>query len=239
MSGHSKWSKVKHQKAVTDVVKGQAFTKAGHAITIAVHEGGGITDPDKNFRLRLAIELARSVNMPKSIIERAIAKAAGEGAGAMESLVYEAYGPGGVAILITAATDNRQRTIAAVKNVVESGGGAIASPGSVQYQFSQSGVVTVPKHDQTFERMEEVAIEAGADSLTETEDVFELYTNPHALHAVKQAVEQEGIVTDNAQLIMKPTMPVDCPPDIRTRVDALVLRLETMDDVHQVYTNLL
>ena len=117
MSGHSKWSKVKHQKATTDVVKAKAFTKASRAITIAIREGSGIADPDRNFKLRLAIEQARAVNMPKENIDRAVAKAKGDSDLQMESLMYEAYGPEGVAVIITAATENRQRTVSAVKNI--------------------------------------------------------------------------------------------------------------------------
>ncbi len=135
MSGHSKWSKVKHQKAVTDVTKGKFFTKAARAIGVAVEEGGGVIDPEMNFKLRLAIEKARSVNMPKENIDRAIKRARGEGDGGVETIVYEGFGPGGAAILIEAATDNRQRTASAIRNALESAGGSMGSTGSAAYLF--------------------------------------------------------------------------------------------------------
>jgi YebC/PmpR family DNA-binding regulatory protein len=239
MSGHSKWSKVKHQKAVTDAVKGQAFTKASRAISIAVREGGGITDPEKNFRLRLALELARGVNMPKQTIERAIAKGSGGEGAAIESLVYEAYGPGGVAILISAATDNRQRTVSQVKNVVEKGGGSMASPGAVGFLFAKSGILTVHKEGRTLDSMLELGIVAGADDVVETEDLFEMYCDAAHLHTVREALLGQGIAVDNTQIIMKPTIPIDPDATIRARAETLVSQLEELEDVQHVYTNLL
>src|SRR3990167_7132942 len=153
MSGHSKWSKVKHQKATTDAVKGAAFTKASRAITIAVREGGGVADPEKNFRLRLAVEKARIVNMPKDNIERAIARAAGGDASVIESVVYEGDGPAGVGLLIEAATDNRQRTVSGVKQVLERAGGRLATPGAVGYQFKRAGVITISKIGRSFDQL--------------------------------------------------------------------------------------
>lgn len=138
MSGHSKWSKVKHQKATTDVVKAVAFTKASRGIMMAVREGGGITDPEKNFRLRLAIEKARAVNMPKENIARAMEKAAGGAAGDIEPITYEGYGPGGVALLVEAATDNRNRTVSVIKHMFERHGGTLGGPGSVSFLFTRS-----------------------------------------------------------------------------------------------------
>lgn len=239
MSGHSKWSKVKHQKAVTDAVKGQAFTKASRAISISVREGGGITDPEKNFRLRLALELARAVNMPKDNIERAIAKASGGEGAAIESLLYEAYGPGGVAFLIQAATDNRQRTVSQVKNIVEKAGGNMASPGSVSFLFTSTGILTVAKEGHPLDRMLELGIVAGADDVVEAEDVFEMYSAAAHLHSLREALLGQGITVDNTQIIMKATMPIDPEPTIRKRADALAAQLEELEDVQQVYTNLL
>lgn len=231
MSGHSKWSKVKHQKATTDVVKSAAFTKATHAIMIAVKEGGGITDPNSNFHLRLAVEQARAVNMPKENIERAIAKASGEGATAIEQIMYEGYGPGGVALIIQAATDNRQRTVSQVKNVLERAGGTLASPGAVNYLFQKRGVLTIPKSGATMDRLLEAALDAGADDVTDAADFFEVYTGPTTLFHVKKSLEEKGIVIDNAVLIMHPTTRV------RGNVESLVTELEDLDDVQTVYTN--
>ncbi len=180
MSGHSKWSKVKHQKATTDVVKGQAFTKASHAITIAVHEGAGTTNPDMNFRLRLAIEKAREVNMPKDTIERAIAKGKGEEGTGIETVLYEGYGPGGVGFLVEAATDNRQRTSSAIKNIFDQYGGSLAGSGAVSFLFDKqaSGEFMVRPHsaiilDET-KRQEVAKLE---EQLSELPDVQRVYIN--------------------------------------------------------------
>ncbi|MCX6793930.1 MAG: YebC/PmpR family DNA-binding transcriptional regulator [Candidatus Gottesmanbacteria bacterium] len=179
MSGHSKWSKVKHQKATTDVVKSFAFTKASHAITVAVKEGGGITDPVSNFHLRLAVEKAHAVNMPKENIERAIAKAAGEGAAAIEQIMYEGYGPGGVAILIHAATDKRQRTVSQIKNVLERAGGTLVSPGGVNFLFERRGTIIEPKQGMGIALNEEQKRRTDAliKELEELDDVQTVFTN--------------------------------------------------------------
>lgn len=234
MSGHSKWSKVKHQKATTDVVKSAAFTKATHAITIAVKEGGGITDPNSNFHLRLAVEKARAVNMPKENIERAIAKAAGEGNVSLEQMMYEGYGPGGVAMVIEATTDNRQRTVSQVKNVLERAGGSLASPGSVLYMFEKRGVLTSPK-TVSFDAMLSAAVDAGADDVVERTDLFELYTAPTALFHVKKTLEEKGIAIDNSVLIMHPTA---TRAGEEQKINSLVEALEELEDVQTVYTNL-
>lgn len=231
MSGHSKWSKVKHQKATTDVVKSAAFTKATHAIAIAVREGGGVTDPNSNFHLRLAVEKARAVNMPKENIERAIAKASGEGVGAIEQVMYEGYGPGGVAMMIEATTDNRQRTVSQIKNVLERAGGTLASPGAVSFQFQKRGVLTVPKSGLTLDTLIAAAVDAGADDVVERTDLFEVYTAPNQLFHVKKSLEEKRTAIDNAVLIMHPMTTVEAS------VDALVSELESLDDVQNVYTN--
>ncbi len=238
MSGHSKWSKVKHQKATTDVVKSAHFTKATHAIMIAVKEGGGVTDPNSNFHLRLAVEKARGVNMPKENIDRAIAKASGEGAAAIEQIMYEGYCPGGVAMMIEAATDNRQRAVSQVKNVLERAGGTLASPGAVAFQFERRGVMTVPKTGLTYDALLSAGIDAGAEDVVETLDLFEVYTRPTDLFKVKTALEGKGIVIDNAVLIMHPTMTIVADEAHRAKIEALVGEMEELEDVHTVFTNL-
>ncbi|MBI5619340.1 YebC/PmpR family DNA-binding transcriptional regulator [Candidatus Gottesmanbacteria bacterium] len=177
MSGHSKWSKVKHQKALTDTAKGSAFTKASRAITVAVHEGGGITDPNGNFRLRLAIEGARAVNMPKETIQRAIDKGRGAGEGAIEQVIYEAYGPGGVGMLIEAATDNRNRTVSVIKNVFERFGGSLASPGAVSFLFTRSGTTMKPLTVMDLSPEQRTRIDALVAELEALDDVQRVYTN--------------------------------------------------------------
>jgi len=171
------------------------------------------------------------VNMPKENIERAIAKAAGEGASAIEQIMYEGYGPGGVAFMIETATDNKQRTVSQVKNVLERAGGTLASPGAVAYQFERRGVMTVPKTGLTYDNLLSAGIDAGAEDVVEALDLFEVYTRPADLFKVKTALEGTGIAIDNAILIMHPTMTV------AGAVDELVSELEDLEDVQTVYTN--
>ncbi len=237
MSGHSKWSKVKHQKATTDAVKGAAFTKASHAITIAVKEGGGVTDPDHNFRLRLAIEKAKAVNMPKDTILRAIERGAGVGGSSLEQVVYEAFGPGGVGILVEAATDNRQRTVSAVKHALARAGGLLATPGAVSCQFESLGVVTAASSSRSYDEMLEAALEAGADDVVETGDMYEIYAPAHRISTVKRRLEEKGIAIDNVELIMRPKVSVPLDEESYALVETLAGNLETLDDVQHVYTN--
>lgn len=236
MSGHSKWSKVKHQKATTDAVKSSAFTKASRAITVAVHEGGGIGDPEKNFRLRLAIEKAHDVNMPKENIQRAIDKATASDAASFEQIVYEGYGPGGVAILVEAATDNHQRTSANIKHVFDHAGGSIASPGAVSYLFKRCGILVVEKNDLTYDTLFADALEANADDVVEKEDMYEVYTPATTVTQVKDALTAKGCIVDNWEVIMVPLAMVRPPDEIRAKNDTLISLLEELDDVQHVFS---
>lgn len=238
MSGHSKWSKVKHQKATTDAVKSTAFTKASRAITVAVHEGGGIADPEKNFRLRLAIEKAREVNMPRDTIERAIAKAVSSGTNAMEQVMYEGYGPGGVAMLVEAATDNRQRTSANIKHQFDRAGGSLASPGAVSYLFVRSGVLVIEKNGKTLDAMLDAALRAGADDVIERTDMFEIYTKAGDVVHVRDQVAQAGWIVDNWEIIMKPVQAFVPDEATRQKNTELIETLESDDDVQKVFSNL-
>jgi YebC/PmpR family DNA-binding regulatory protein len=238
MSGHSKWSKVKHQKATTDVVKSFAFTKATRAISVAVREGGGITDPDSNFHLRLAIEKAHDVNMPKENIERAVARASGEGALSIEQIMYEGYSPGGIALLIEAHTDNRQRTVSQVKNALERFGGTLASPGAVSFQFKRRGIITVPREGIDYDKILSAAIDAGAEDVVETTDLYEVYTNDPDLPRVKHSLETVNIPIETTARIMHPTAPMEGGDELRTKIDDVVAALEELDDVQTVFTNL-
>ncbi len=238
MSGHSKWSKVKHQKATTDAVKSRDFTKASRALTVAVKEGGGVTDPDKNFRLRLAVELAKSVNMPKDTIERAIERGNATGGAAFEQLVYEGYGPGGVAYLVEAATDNRQRTGALVKHAFDHAGGSLATPGAVGFQFAKNGVILIKKEGAPFDRVFEAALRANAIDAVEQNDVFEVYTNDRELYSAKTLLEREGFVVEHADVVMKPINVLAPTQEVREQNDRLTEALESLDDVQRVYTNM-
>ncbi len=238
MSGHSKWSKVKHQKAVTDSVKARLFTKAARAITIAVHEGGGVTDPDDNFKLRLAIENARGVNMPKENIDRAIAHAAlGAKGGGLETILYEGFGPGGVGILIESATDNKQRTVSVVRNVLETAGGSLGSTGSVGYLFDVVGMVITNKGTISSDDMLAKALDAGAVDCIEEVDAFILFTTLPTLFSVKTALAEAGIMVEQADVVYRPKTTLMISPADKVNVDTLVMKLEELDDVQRVFTN--
>lgn len=237
MSGHSKWSKVKHQKAGTDAVKAAAFTRAARAITVAVQQGGGVSDPNFNFRLRLAMEKARDVNMPKENIQRAIDKAKGSEGQAIIIDTYEGYAPYGVACLIEVATDNRQRAVSFIKQALEHVGGSMASPGAVSYLFTRRGVLTIPK-TRSYDDIMSAALDAGAQDVVEQEDLYEVYSDPQQLTAVRTAFESAGITVENAALIMHPSTSVPLDPEKRAKVEELVGRIEELDDVQGVFTNL-
>lgn len=238
MSGHSKWSKVKHQKETTDAKKGQAFTKAAGAIIVAVREGGGLTDPDKNFHLRLAIEKARGVNMPKENIQRAIERAAGEGGRTIESVMYEAYGPGGVAIIIEAVTDNRQRTVSEIKNILDHYGGTLATPGAVSYLFRKSGIIIVPKSDTiNYDQLLDMVINAGADDVLERIDLYEIYTPMQEVHDAKEKLLKQGIHVQESAIVMRPITGITLASDRLESAARLVDEISNLTDVQNVYTN--
>jgi len=237
MSGHSKWSKVKHQKATTDVAKAAAFTQASRAIAVAVKEGGGITNPNDNFHLRLAIEKAHDVNMPKENIERIIDKAKG-GKDAITTVTYEGYAPFGVAIYIEGATDNGNRTVSFIKQILEHAGGAMASPGAVSYLFERKGVITIPVSSVPFDDVFAIAVDSGAFDVIELSDVFEIYTKPTEVMKIRDIFEEKGIHTEMARLVMHPVSSIELPEDKHGIVSEVIERLEALDDVQEVYTNL-
>lgn len=237
MSGHSKWSKVKHQKATTDVAKAAAFTRATRGISIAVKEGGGVTDPNANFHLRLAIEKARSVNMPKENIERAIAKAKGGEGESINQVVYEAYGPFGVAFYIETATNNTNRTVSYLKQVLEHVGGSMARPGAVSYLFTRRGVILIPK-TIPYDMMLSYALDVGAEDVSEKEDVYEVYTAPDGLFAVKSTLEEKNVHIQSCSLVMQAINERVLSDQEQDDIDALIERIEESDDVQRVYTNI-
>lgn len=238
MSGHSKWSKVKHQKATTDVAKAAAFTKASRAIMVAVREGGGITNPDDNFHLRLAVEQARAVNMPKENITRIIEKAGGEGGSAITTVTYEGYGPFGVALIIEATTDNIKRTVSFIKQALEYKGGAMAAPGATSYLFRKRGLLTIPKEAASYDDIFTIACEGGADDVVERDDVYEVYTTPTDLMRVKSVFDAHPFPVSVIGLIMDPMTTIPLPQDKRQQVESLIETLEELDDVQTVYSNL-
>ena len=239
MSGHSKWSKVKHQKEATDAVKGKVFTKFATAIIIAVRGGGGSTDPEANFKLRLAIEKARSYNVPKENIERAIARGKGAASGeGLSEVVYEAFGPGGVGIIIEAATDNKQRTVSELKNILERSGGSLGTTGSVSHFFKLVGLITALKEKKSYDEIMEGALNAGASDLEEGEENVEIYTEPGNLHKVKEALLLAHFSVSSFELVFRPitTIPIT-DPNVARQVLKLLATLEEREDVQKVFAN--
>lgn len=238
MSGHSKWATTHRQKEVKDAKKGQIFTKLANMITIAVRSGGGITDPDKNFKLRLAVEKARSFDMPKENIDRAIARGAGGGeADHWEEVTYEGFGPGGVAVVVETVTDNRNRTTAELKNLFERGGGSLAGPNSVSFQFIKTGLITVKKEEKPDEQMLKI-MDMGVDDIEEGEKEIRVYAAPEKAASVRDELTGAGFSVNSLELVMKPKIKivVDNLEKRRQILDFIAL-LQQRDDVQRVFTN--
>jgi YebC/PmpR family DNA-binding regulatory protein len=237
MSGHSKWSTIKRQKGVTDAKRGALFTKVAREISVAARQGGG--DPDANYRLRLAIEKARSVNMPADNIKRTIDKATGGGeAEQYEEIVYEGYGPGGVAVLVEAQTDNRNRTAAEVRSMFTKSGGQLAGSGAVAWQFEPRGLISVARDGVDVDEVALAAIDAGADDVdTDDETIIEIYTTPGELEKVRRALEAGGIAVESAESTMVPNQRVDLDSSKARQALRLVELLEDLDDVQRVTAN--
>ncbi len=236
MSGHSKWSTIKRQKGANDAKRGALFTKVAREISIAARLGGG--DPEANYRLRLAMEKARSVNMPADNIKRAIDRAVGGGEGEYEEMTYEGYGPGGVAILVEAQTDNRNRTAAEVRAVFSKAGGTLAGAGAVAWQFEPRGLISIPKDAADADDVALAAIDAGADDVdTEPDDRIEVYTTPHDLEAVRKRLEDAGVPIESAETTMVAKSTVELEADKARQALRLVEHLEDLDDVSRVSAN--
>jgi YebC/PmpR family DNA-binding regulatory protein len=236
MSGHSKWSQIKRQKGANDVKRGAIFTKMGREIAIAARAGGG--DPDGNFRLRLAIEKARAANMPADTIKRAIERATGGGeAEQFEEIVYEGYGPGGVAVLVEAQTDNRNRTAAEVRSVFTKSGGQLAGSGAVAWQFEPRGVITVPPAGVEPDEVALLAIDAGAEDVDTDTDPLEIYASPTDLERVRRELEAAGVAIESAESAMIARQTVELEPSKARQALRLVELLEDLDDVQRVTAN--
>ena len=236
MAGHSKWAGIKHKKAIVDARRGKLFTKLTRAITVAAKEGGG--DPDGNPALALAVAKAKDASMPKDNIERAIAKGTGAGADAeaYENVLYEGYGPGGVALLIEALTDNRNRTGADVRHILGKHGGSLGEPGSVGYLFEKRGVIVVDAERYSEDDLLP-AIEAGALDIGVDDDVFEVITEPPEFQAVRAALEDAGIELQSAEVTQQPATRVPLDEDQATKLIRLIDALEDNDDVGDVHAN--
>jgi YebC/PmpR family DNA-binding regulatory protein len=236
MSGHSKWSTIKHQKGAKDAKRGKLFAKLIRAIEVAARSGGA--NPEGNATLADAIQKAKDNSVPNDTIDRAVKRGAGEVAGQQLDLVtYEGYAPGGVAVLVEALTDNRNRTAADIRHVFTRGGGSIADAGSVAYLFSRRGQLVVPGDGTDEDRVMEVALEAGAEDVEPGEGGFVVTTAPGDLRAVRAAFDQAGIVSDAAEVTMVPSMSVPLERDAAIRVLRLLDALEDLDDVQDVFAN--
>ncbi len=231
MSGHSKWATTKRQKAVVDAKRGALFTKIGNQIAIAARQG---TDPNMNPSLAMVLDKARHANMPKANIERAIARAADKSAAALIEETYEAYGPGGVGIVIEVATDNKNRTMPAVRHTLDKSGGRMADPGSVMFQFSRKGVIEIS------EKGEEAlmsALDAGAEDATEDEDGITIYTDASDLAKVRDALKNANLTITSAELQYVPTTKVPVDEETGEKLEKLLDAVDDLDDVTNVYTN--
>lgn len=237
MSGHSKWSTIKHKKAITDAQRARLFTKLANDISIAAKEGGG--DPETNFKLKATIEKAKSQNMPTQNIERAIKRGTGELGGAkLEEVTYEGYGPAGVALIIQAVTDNKNRTVSEIRNILTKSGGKLGTPGSVSYLFEQKGAIRIEIGDSDREEIELKSIDAGASDLTEEDNTLLVYTEPQELFVVKNNLEDQGLKIVSASLSMEPKTLVKISDEQKAKqILSIMDGLDESEDITNVSAN--
>tara|TARA_B100000963_G_scaffold361718_1_gene398945 strand:+ start:1453 stop:2187 length:735 start_codon:yes stop_codon:yes gene_type:complete len=234
MAGHSKWANIKHRKARQDASRGKVWTKVIREITVAAKDG---PDPNDNPRLRLALEKANSANMPKDTIKRAIEKGSGTGeAGALEEIIFEGYGPGGVAILIETMTDNRNRTVSDVRHAFSKFGGNLGTDGSVAYLFKKLGIIHLKK-DLPEDDIMELVIDSGALDLTEDEDFYEVLTDPNSFNNVVDKFKQNNIEYINAELTLRADTLITLDNEMSEKVLNIMEFMDDLDDVQEVYTN--
>ena len=235
MSGHSKWANIQHRKGRQDAKRGKVFTKAAKEIIIAAKGGG---DPAGNPRLRAAIAAAKAVNLPKDKIEAAIRKGTGEDAGGdIVETFYEGYGPGGVAIMVETATDNKNRTVAEIRHLFSKHGGAMGENGSVAWMFERKGVITAPKSGIAEDALMEAALEAGADDVIDDDDVWTIQTAMGDFAQTRDALEKAGVAMESAELAMVPANLVPIDAEMAMKVIRLMEALDDNDDVQNVYAN--
>lgn len=238
MSGHSKWSTIKRQKGANDAKRGQIFTKLSKVITLAVTQGGGVGDPDSNFKLRLAVEAARAANMPKENIERAISRASGKQDANLEEATYEGFGPGGFSIIVETLTDNKQRTVAEVKNIFNKNGGSLGSEGSVAYQFEKKGAITVTKDGKTLDDIFLLAADSGAEDVEDAGEEVLVYSKPEDLAKSRSSLIDQGLTVTGAELIYKPiVMNEISDKESAEKALSFLDKMESLDDVQKVYAN--
>lgn len=239
MAGHSKWANIKHKKEAKDAQRSNIFAKMSRLVTTAVQEGGGIGDPEKNLKLRLAVERARSCNMPKDTIQRAIDKGLGTGALQMKELVYEGFGPGGSALMITAITDKSTRTISEIKQILDKNGGKIASPNAVSHLFVQCGYVEMNRADVTEEQAYDMFDALEGIDMEEDDEAYIFFIPFAQAGKVQQVLRSAGIQSapKTLDIMYKPFSPIEIDVDMMEKVEHLVDTLENNEDVQNVYTN--
>jgi YebC/PmpR family DNA-binding regulatory protein len=237
LSGHSKWSTIKRKKAAEDARRGQTFTKLAKEIAIAAREGA---DTDTNFKLRLAVDKARGANMPKDNIERAIRRGAGldKDAAELEEVMYEGYGPHGVAIMVEVVTDNRNRAIADIRRWFNRLGGSLGEAGCVAWQFEPKSYFTIETDDMDPDRIFDIAVEIGADDVLFGEDLIEIFADPGDFQIVRESLERRGLKVESAELTMIPKTTIALEEKQAFQNMNLISNLEELDDVQQVYSNL-
>ena len=236
MSGHNKWSSIKHKKAATDAKRGKIFTKLIKEITVAARSGGG--DDSANPRLRSAIQAAKSENMPKENIERAIKKGTGELEGvSYEESIYEGYGPGGAAVLVESLTDNKNRTVADIRSIFGKNGGSLGENGCVAWMFDKKGYLAIERKSIDEEKLMEIALEAGAEDIREEDGTFEIITAPGDFETVKEAIENASIPYMDAEVTMLPQNTTNLAGREAEQMLRLMELLDDCDDVQKVYTN--
>jgi YebC/PmpR family DNA-binding regulatory protein len=246
MSGHSKWATIKRAKGAADLKRGLTFTKISNAITVAVKQSGGTTDPNSNFKLRLAVDSARAANMPKDNIERAIQKAIGKDAGEVQEVIYEGFAPAGISVIIEAATDNTMRTTSEIKSIFNKEGGNFGQPGSVAYQFEQKGKIIVNKNGsprgeagKTIDELFEIALQSGAEDIEDAQGKAIITTAYVDLSSVRERLIEKGITLETVETIRKPLNPITISePEKLERVVNFLNKIEGLDDVQKVYSNL-
>jgi YebC/PmpR family DNA-binding regulatory protein len=238
MSGHSKWATIKRKKGAADAKRGQVFTRIAREIVMAARESGG--DAEANFRLRLAIERARSQNMPKENIERAIKRGTGEGkdANVFEQIYYEGYGPHGVALMIECLTDNRNRAVSEVRHHLTRSGGSMAEAGSVSWQFKRIAYFSFPAADLDFDKIFELAVEGGADDVTQEEDMIEIFAPVETFKILSDRLRTAKIQIDEAGVRMVATQEVELNVDETMQVMRMIEGMEELDDVQNIFSNL-
>lgn len=238
MSGHSKWAQIKRSKGVADAKRGQAFTRLAREIIIAVRQGG--PNPEANARLRLAIQKARDNNMPMDNIDRAIKRGSGPGEGvALQEFFMEGYGPSGVAIILSVVTDNRNRTVQEIRNAFQRGGGNLAESGAVSWMFENRGTITVQLPGSTDpDEVSLAAIDAGAEDVKPDKEFVEVYVTPKDLETVRKALEQKGYTISSSEIAMVPKTMVNLDEESALKTMKLLDRLEELDDVQHVYSNM-